>query len=556
MTDRAPKRPPEPQAKRVGLWIRVSTEDQARGESPKHHEHRARAYAESKGWEVVKLYDLSGVSGKTVINHREAQAMLKDVREKRIEALVFSKIARLARNTTELLEIADIFKEYGADLVSLDEAIDTSTPGGRFFYTILAASAHWEREEISARAAASVPIRAKLGKSLGGIAPFGYRWEDRKLVPDPAEAPVRKLLFELFLDLRRVKAVSRTMNERGYRMRDGAKFSSQTVKRLLEDPVAKGVRRTNFTTHRGPGEGPRPKPESEWVFVQVPPIVSEETFDAVSLILAERKTGKRPPGRLPVHIFAGYLFCGACDRKMYVPKNSVKYDCATCHRKIPIDDLEAIFHGQLRSFFFDERAIADYLDSGEGILQEKRALLEALTEERRTLSVEMDKLYRLYLDDGITVESFRRRNSPLEERASALEIELPTLQAEIDSLAIAKFSAEEVVAEGRDLYSRWSDFSLEEKRTIIETVVDRIEVGEGEVTISFNYLPVPPSPPTPETPPQPSQKGHTPSGGRRCSAPGTAWPAGDSGPGGPPACLRRKKASRPAGILAYSAESS
>ena len=36
------------QAKSVGIWIRVSTEDQAKGESPEHHEKRAKYYAESK----------------------------------------------------------------------------------------------------------------------------------------------------------------------------------------------------------------------------------------------------------------------------------------------------------------------------------------------------------------------------------------------------------------------------------------------------------------------------------------------------------------------------
>jgi len=63
----------------VGIWIRVSTEDQARGESPKNHETRARMYAELKGWNVVELYDLPGVSGKSVIDHPEAKRMLQDV---------------------------------------------------------------------------------------------------------------------------------------------------------------------------------------------------------------------------------------------------------------------------------------------------------------------------------------------------------------------------------------------------------------------------------------------------------------------------------------------
>ena len=60
-------------AKRVGIWVRVSTEDQVRGESPETHERRARLYAEAKGWNVVELYRLDAVSGKTVKDTPEAK---------------------------------------------------------------------------------------------------------------------------------------------------------------------------------------------------------------------------------------------------------------------------------------------------------------------------------------------------------------------------------------------------------------------------------------------------------------------------------------------------
>src|SRR5258707_13335186 len=86
----------------VGIWIRVSTEDQVRGESPEVHEKRARMYAEAREWTVREVYRLEAVSGKAVMEHPEAKRMLADIRSGHITGLVFSKIARLARNTKEL----------------------------------------------------------------------------------------------------------------------------------------------------------------------------------------------------------------------------------------------------------------------------------------------------------------------------------------------------------------------------------------------------------------------------------------------------------------------
>jgi site-specific DNA recombinase len=476
------------ESKAVGIWIRVSTEDQARGESPEHHEKRARYYTESKGWQVKEVYHLEAISGKSVINLPETQKMLQDVRSGHITGLIFSKLARLARNTRELLEFADIFRENNADLISLQESIDTSSPAGRLFYTMIAAMAQWEREEISERVAASVPIRAKLGKPLGGHASLGYQWVDRKLIPNLTEAPIRKLIYELFLEHRRKKTVARVLNEKGYRTRKGAKFSDTTIERLLRDSTAKGIYRANYTRSLGENKKWILKPKEEWVLRQVEPIVSQELWEACNYILDEQEKKNKRPSRKAVHLFTGFVFCG-CDNKMYVPSNSSKYTCYKCRNKIGTADLEEIFHHQLKTFFFSSSEITGYLNKADHVIKEKEDLLQALTEEKRKIEREMEKVYRSYIDDTIDSKTFGSLYKPLEERRQQMEDQLPELQGEIDFLKIQYLSSDQILNEAKDLYSRWPEFLSTEKRKIIENITEKIIIETEDVTINLSYLP-------------------------------------------------------------------
>jgi site-specific DNA recombinase len=474
--------------KPIGIWIRVSTDEQAQGDSPAHHEARARHFAAAKGWLVRELYDLAGVSGKTVYEHPECKRMMEDIRRGHITGLVFSKLARFARNARELMDFSDFFRQNNADLISLQENIDTSTPSGRLFYNMVACMAQWEREEIADRVKASISIRAKLGKPLNGKAPYGYHWKEKKLLPHPDEAPVRKLMYELYLQHGRKKAVARILNERGYRTRDGSKFSDTSVDRLIQDPTAKGVHRSNYTRRVGDNLPWALKPEHEWIFNPVPAIISSELWQQCNDMLETRKNKLTRPGKRPVQIFAGLTFC-KCGKKMYVPSHSPKYVCTACHNKIPIVDLEGIFLDELKNYLLSPDKVSAYLAGATNALSEKTRLLETLQKEHQKVKAEMDRTHELYIAGGLTVPQFKERYQPLDDRKNQILAELPRAEAEIDLLKINGLTSEHIMSEVRDLHARWPKMNTDERRKIVELLVKDIQIGEGEITFNLSYRP-------------------------------------------------------------------
>ncbi len=474
--------------KKVGIWIRVSTEDQARGESPEHHEKRARMYAEAKGWEIKEVYHLEAVSGKSVMHHYEAVRMLKDIRAGHITGIIFSKLARLARNTKELLEFADIFRDNHADLISLQESIDTSTPAGRLFYTMIAAMAQWEREEISDRVAASVPIRAKLGKPIGGQASFGYKWEDRELVINEKEAPVRKLIYELFRDHKRKGMVARTLNDKGYRTRNGSMFTDTTIGRLLRDSTAKGIRIANYSKSLGEGKNWVLKPESDWVKTPCPAIVTDDLWNECNMIMDSQEKKREPVAKQPVHLFTGILYCD-CGQKMYVPSKSKKYICYSCKNKIMCDDLEEIYYEHLKSFLLTDQQIGTFLSKADSLIIEKEMQIKSLKKEMEKIETEMEKLVSLHVAGEIPKEGFGKHYNPLFDQVKQLEAHILELQSEIDFLKIEHMNGGHLLHEAKNLYERWPKFDYEAKRQVIEQVTISLTVSNDEINIKFSYAP-------------------------------------------------------------------
>ncbi|CAL2093349.1 Site-specific DNA recombinase [Tenacibaculum sp. 190524A02b] len=471
--------------KEVGIWIRVSTDDQAKGESPEHHRERALAYAKAKGWKVKEIYDSSGKSGKTVINFEQTQKMLNDIKQGHITGLIFSKLARFARNTKELLDFADYFQMYNADLISIYESIDTSTPAGRLFYTLIAAMAQWEREEIASRVKQSVEVRAKLGKKIGGQAQFGFKWNGNELELHPEEAPIRKMMYELFLKEERKTTVANMLNDMGYRTRSGAKFSRGVVKRWLRDPISKGMRRSNFSQQNPITKATELKPQEEWYFHPCPQIVSEELWQQVNDILDEQDSNRKPVLNRKVHIFTNYIFCH-CSSRMNVRSRSTHYKCVSkeCNNKIRRDDLEEAFKSRLNSFLQNKQELAKYFQYSEKALKNKEKKYETLKAELGKQKEELQNLLQLHTSGQIPTEAFKEYHDKPYKESKKLEQKILNLESEIANDSIHQNSTHFIINNSKEIYSKWDSYDRKNKREIIETVLDTIIIGHD--TISFN----------------------------------------------------------------------
>lgn len=482
------------QAKRVGIWIRVSTEDQAIGESPEHHAFRAQQYAGFQGWTVVETYDLAGVSGKSVWQHPECQRMLRDVRRGHIQGLIFSKLARLARNTRELLDFAEVFEKQKAALVSIEEKIDTSTPAGLLFYTMIGAIGQWEREEIVARVRSSISVRAKLGKPLNGVAPYGFRWEGKKLVQIPEESAIRKLAFELFLEHRRKGTVASLLNKRGFRTRNKCRFADVHVGRMLRCTSAKGVYRTNMYRLVGTGWDREVKPESEWGSAPCQPIVSEEVFARVNQLLEEQYKPAERPAKKPVHVFAGIVRC-ECGGKMYVYTRSPNYTCNLCKNKVAATVLDELFLGSIADTLADGGQIAKHLRLAKEKIAQRERDAAAMSQQVESVKAEMRKVYELYMAGGVDVDRFKALNIPLEERLTQMKEELARMEGETLALQVNDLSAEAIAHESKGLAKLWPSLDIEGKQRMASLLCSSIIIPkndpEGPIEITLKHCGAP-----------------------------------------------------------------
>jgi site-specific DNA recombinase len=272
------------------------------------------AYIDSQrheGWLALDdRYDDGGYSGGT-LQRPALQRLLADIEIGKIDVIIVYKIDRLSRSLSDFVRLIDLFERHSVSFVSITQQFSTRTSMGRLTLNILLSFAQFERELAAERIRDKFLASRKRGLWMGGVPCLGYDVGNRKLVINPAEAELVRLIFRRFLDLGSALLLIRDLNAQGHRtkswatqagvFREGRPFDKGTLYKILRNRTYLGE-----TVHKGksyPGEHE--------------PIVDRATWDRVHEVLASnaKRRGNEARARTPAPL-RGLIRCTHCSSAM------------------------------------------------------------------------------------------------------------------------------------------------------------------------------------------------------------------------------------------------
>ena len=222
------------------LYLRVSTTEQAtEGISLDVQEDRLRAYCIMRDLDIVQVITDAGVSaGKPLDTRPGGQQLLDTIRRKQADAVVAYKLDRLFRDCADCLTTTKTWDKKGVALHLVDlggQTLDTSSPMGRFFLTVMAGAAELERNLVSERTRVTMQYKAKKGEYCGGEAPIGRQIADNGIhIEDhDDEQELVDLIHQYRTEGLSIRAVADRLNAEGRKAR-GKKWHHTSVARVLK----------------------------------------------------------------------------------------------------------------------------------------------------------------------------------------------------------------------------------------------------------------------------------------------------------------------------------
>lgn len=465
---------------RVALYPRVSGHEQEDNYSIPEQIERMKKYCEAKDWMVYKIYTDSVQSGADM-DRPGLQSMIKDCEDGKIDMVLVYKLDRLSRSQKDtMFLIEDVFEKNNVGFTSMTENFDTSTPHGKFIIGILAVFAQLERSKIQERTTLGKKARAAEGKWHGSKwVPIGYDYEDGLLKPNEYEKMQILEIADLFLKRTPVRTIATMMTEKGYKHKYG-EWEAKAIKRVLANPVNLGLIKDGEHLHPGLHDA----------------IIDQEVYDAIQVIMNERKERYGSTARPHKSLLAGFLFCAHCGGRYARQTNSdgrQYYSCYSrnksqkkmikdpnCRNKnYRSEELDIAILFELNKLALDPEYI-DHVRANKpkNDVNEK---IKSITSEIEKINSQISKMMDLYALGTIDMDVISTKVAELNKTKTAL-------QNEIDSLDVPD-EDEMTVEEIQSIASMMSDenLTLQDKRNIIQSLIYYIEIDNDDVIIHWKF---------------------------------------------------------------------
>lgn len=252
-------------------------------------------YAERNGYHVIKSYIDRAKSGTEAENRTDFQKMIADSEKKHFDTVLVWKLDRFARNRFDSAKYKQKLKKNGVRLISINEPI-SDDPNGILIESMLEGYAEYYSANLSQNVKRGIRVSLEHGNYIGGITPFGYRIDNKKVIINDAEAEAVRFIFEQYNAGASCKQIAAALNAKGLKPRLSDKFKESSFTVILKNRKYLGEYSANGVDY----------PDI------YPQIVDADIFEAV-----QRKinANKRAPGAGKAkvdYLLQGKAYCGHC----------------------------------------------------------------------------------------------------------------------------------------------------------------------------------------------------------------------------------------------------
>ena len=455
---------------RCAIYVRVSTQEQFdEGFSIPAQKERLRAFCMSQGWNIVTEYVEEGFSAKDT-NRPQLQVMLDDLKRGQFDLVLVYRLDRLTRSVLDLYQLLKTFDENNVSFKSATEVYDTTTAIGRLFITLVAALAQWERENLAERVKFGTQQMVEQGIRPGSPRPYGYEYQDGKLVVVEEEAKWVKFIFDKYVTTG-AQTIAIELNQMGVKNKKDDFWHGSSIRYILNNPLYAGMLRWDY---RGTSGGKRVFNDDPTIveFQQegFQPIINNEQFELTQKLIKERATQQT---RSTTHYpFSTIVRCAECGNK-YVGRTEIrqpgdrKYRTYSCQgrRKYGICKAPSFSEDAMNSAFIKN---LEYTLEQPEIAASKESNPIDLEKILIKLQNKRERAKELYIEGDIS----KNRYQELMNEYTNEEKKLQAVLNEVDQMV----SGEELRQFLTEIKDAWFDMNYEEQKNVIHSFFQSITI--------------------------------------------------------------------------------